>query len=330
MRAVQLTAYGAPGPDTVALVDVPADTPGPGQVAVAVDLAPINPSDLLLIAGHYGYRPALPTILGAEGVGHVVAVGDGVDTGRVGEQVVVRPTLVDATWRQHLVIAADDAIAVEGDAAQLSMLGINPMTAWAMLFGIVDLEPGSWVIQTGASSATAGMVRALAVRAGLRVLDVARRPESVATLSESGATVVADGPDVARAARDVLTGESASLIVDAVGGETTAALAGCLSVGGSVVSYSSRGGKPVSVGIADLVFRGLTVHGFWLRNWQAAQSAEAVAQRYRDLAALVADGTLHSPVEAIHPLDDVTVALEHAARRDRRGKILLAPNGTPS
>ncbi len=327
MKAVQLSAYGAPGPDTVTLVDVPADTPGPGQVAVAVDFAPINPSDLLLIAGHYGYRPTLPTILGAEGVGHVVAVGDGVDTDRVGDQVVVRPTLVDATWRQHLVIDADNAIAVAGDAAQLSMLGINPMTAWAMLFGVVDLEPGSWVIQTGASSATAGMVRALAVRTGLRVLDIARRPDSAAALTESGATVVVDGPDVARQARAVLAGERAALIVDGVGGETTAALAGCLDVGGSVVGYSSRGGQPVSIGIADLVFRGLTVHGFWLRNWQASQSAETIAQRYRDLAALVADGTLHSPIEAVHPLDEVAAALDHAARRDRRGKILLAPNG---
>ncbi|MEH3154048.1 MAG: zinc-dependent alcohol dehydrogenase family protein [Gordonia paraffinivorans] len=327
MRAVQLNAYGPPGPDTVVLVDVPTPTPGPGQVAVAVDLSPINPSDLLLIAGHYGYRPPLPTILGAEAVGHVVAVGDDVGRDRLGEQVVIRPTLVDATWREQMVVDDHDAIAVEGDTAQLAMLGINPMTAWAMLFGVVDLPAGARVIQTGANSATAGMVRALARRAGVRLIDIARRPESAAALRDSGAQVVVDGPDVVRRVREILGSDRADLIIDGVGGETTTALAGCLSTGGSVISYTSRSGNPVTVGIADLVFRGLTVHGFWLRNWQASQPADEVTRRYRELAELVADGTLWSPIEATYPLDDIGDALTHAARRDRRGKILLAPNG---
>src|SRR5258708_13207247 len=62
------------------------------------------------------------------------------------------------------------------------MLGINPITAYCLLHGYVKLAPGAWVAQTGASSATAGYVLALAKHAGLRTLNVVRREESVKPL----------------------------------------------------------------------------------------------------------------------------------------------------
>jgi NADPH:quinone reductase-like Zn-dependent oxidoreductase len=44
-------------------------------VVIALEASPINMSDLLMISGRYGYRPKLPSIVGTEGVGRVVAVG---------------------------------------------------------------------------------------------------------------------------------------------------------------------------------------------------------------------------------------------------------------
>src|SRR6266851_1120104 len=78
MKTLRLPAFGAPA-QVPELVEVEPATPGPNQVAVAIEAAPINPSDLMLIAGDYGVRPQLPAALGAEGVGRIVAVGDGVD-----------------------------------------------------------------------------------------------------------------------------------------------------------------------------------------------------------------------------------------------------------
>src|SRR6266404_5363736 len=44
-----------------------------------VELSPLNQSDLLLARGVYGMRPALPTVIGNEGVGRVLALGPGVE-----------------------------------------------------------------------------------------------------------------------------------------------------------------------------------------------------------------------------------------------------------
>src|SRR5258705_1717784 len=188
MKTLQLSSFGAPT-EVVDLVEVAPTGPGPGEVAVEIEAAPINPSDLLLVMGVYGVRPELPAGLGAEGVGRVAAVGEGVDASRVGERVLVVPTLQHATWREQTIVGANAAIPVDPDAdpLQLAMLGINPMTAHAILHGYRQLAPGAWVAQTGASSATARYVVTLARHAGIRTLNVVRRASSVQPLLDAGA-----------------------------------------------------------------------------------------------------------------------------------------------
>ncbi len=326
MKTLQLSSFGSPT-DVVELVELdPADL-GPGQLAVSIEAAPINPSDLMLIGGLYGVRPALPAALGAEGVGRVIAVGDGVDASRVGERVLVIPTLEQATWREQTVLDARNAVPVDadGDPLQLAMLGINPITAYCLLHGYVKLAPGAWVAQTGASSATAGYVLALAKHAGLRTLDVVRRAESVKPLLDAGADVVlVESDDLAEQAADAIGDAPLELIVDGVAGEPVAQLAPLLKIGGQIVSYTARGRQPLSISILDLIFRGLSVHGYWLNLWLESTPRETVAQTYRELAALVADGTLAAPVEATYPLADYREAITHAARNDRNGKVLFA------
>jgi len=91
-----------------------------------------------------------------------------------------------------VAIDQGDAIPVdeEADILQLAMLGVNPITADLLLRSFVDLAPGAWVGQTGANSAVGRYVVALAKRAGVRTLNVVRRPEAAAALLESGADAV--------------------------------------------------------------------------------------------------------------------------------------------
>jgi NADPH:quinone reductase-like Zn-dependent oxidoreductase len=326
MKTLQLSSYGAPT-DVVELAELDPADPGPGEVAVEIEAAPINPSDLMLIMGIYGVRPELPAALGAEGVGRVIAVGEGVDVARVGERVVVVPTLEHATWREQTIIAERHAVPVDpgADRLQLAMLGINPVTAHSLLHDYAELAPGAWVAQTGASSATAGYVVALARHAGLRTLNVVRRPGSVRPLLDAGADVVlVEGSDLAKQAADAIGDAPLELILDAVGGEPVAQLASLLQTGGAIVSYTARGRQPIAIPVADLIFRGLSVHGYWLNLWLANTPADTVVQTYRELAALVADGTLSAPVEATYPLQEYRAAIGHAARSERNGKVLFS------
>ncbi|NPT59149.1 alcohol dehydrogenase catalytic domain-containing protein [Paraburkholderia elongata] len=75
MKGIVLTAYGEPatGLEFRELPE-PGD-PGAGQVMVAVDYAPVNFSDILVARGWYSVHPELPSVIGNEGAGRVLANG---------------------------------------------------------------------------------------------------------------------------------------------------------------------------------------------------------------------------------------------------------------
>jgi NADPH:quinone reductase-like Zn-dependent oxidoreductase len=143
MRAVQLTAYGDPV-EGLRYVDIPEPhAPGPNQVLVGIEFSPLNPSDLLLARGIYGIRPALPTVIGNEGVGRILAVGAGVENVKAGDRVVA--PLSSFTWRERMVVPASGLFALPraADPQQLSMLAINPPTAALLLSEHVNLKRAS-------------------------------------------------------------------------------------------------------------------------------------------------------------------------------------------
>lgn len=325
MKVLRMREFGKP---TVApeLVETEAPAPAAGQVVVALEAAPINPSDLLLIRGWYGHRPALPATLGTEGVGRIVSVGPGVDPARFGERVMILPTLQHGTWQDQVAIAEAAAIPVDpaADPLQVAMLGVNPMTADLLLRSFVDLPPGAWVGQTGGTSAVGRYVIPLAKRAGIRTLSVVRRREAAVELLELGAdAVVVEGEDLSEEVAKALGEERLSLLLDPIAGEAVGKLAAWLARGGTLVSYGGMSGAPVTLGPADLIFRGLHVRGFWQKHWLDVAPGEQIAAQYARLASLVADGTLHVPVAASYPLERHQEAIAHAMDAGRSGKVLF-------
>ena len=141
----------------------------------------------MLAQGIYALRPALPTVIGNEGVGRVLAVGPGVESVKVGDRVLA--PLSSFTWRERMVISANGLFALPPDAdpQQLAMLAINPPTAALLLSEYVDLKPGEWVVQNAANSGVGRWVIAFAKTRGLKTVNIVRRPELVAVGREVGA-----------------------------------------------------------------------------------------------------------------------------------------------
>src|SRR2546427_12248453 len=100
-------------------------------------------NDLYLIQGVYPVRPSLPSVVGNEGVGRVLAIGRGVDHLKVGDRVLV--PLYSFSWRERLVAPAAGLFALpEADPRQLAMLGINPPTAAPLPHASTHLRPAHW------------------------------------------------------------------------------------------------------------------------------------------------------------------------------------------
>jgi len=323
MRAVQLTAYGDPL-EGLKYVDIPEPAaPGPNQVLIGVEFSPLNPSDLLLAKGIYGVRPALPSVIGNEGVGRVIALGAGVENVKVGDRVLA--PLSSFTWRERMIIPASGLFALPpaADPQQLSMLAINPPTAALLLGEYVDLKPGEWVVQNAANSAVGRWVIAFAKARGLKTVNIVRRPELLAELKAIGGdVVVVDSPDVSKEIKEAVSQAELRLALDGVSGPATGVLASTLSPHGTLVSYAAMSEAPMSISPLDVIFKPITIRGFWLGHPEStAKSAPAMVQG----AEMIASGRVHIPVAATYALSSIKEAVAHALRG---GKIVLDVAGS--
>ena len=179
-----------------------------------MEAAPLNPSDFLLVRGLYGIRPALPFGVGAEGVGRVIQTGSKVDAALEGKRVMILPTYEQGTWADRVVVPARNIVPMseEADPLQLSMIGINPATAYLLLNRYVDLTAGDWIGQTAANAAMGQYVIALAKRAGVNTLNVVRRQEAAEQVRQwGGDLVVLQGDDLHKDVEEALDGKELTL-----------------------------------------------------------------------------------------------------------------------
>jgi len=267
MDALEISTFGEPS-DVVELVTIPdPDSPIANEVLVAVEYAPIDHADFRTIRGQYGTFPSLPTGLGIEGVGRILSVGEEVDHLKVGDRVLLPSS--HHSWRERLVLPSTDLFPLPqgADPQQLSMLGINPPTAALLLSEYVKLSPGDWVIQNAGNSGVGHSVIAFAKVRGLRTLSLVRRPELIDDLVAAGGDVVlVDGAELSARVAQATGNAKIALALDGVGGEAMRSLSSALSPGGTLVVYSAVSGKPGLASAVDLVFRNVTIRGFWIGN----------------------------------------------------------------
>jgi NADPH:quinone reductase-like Zn-dependent oxidoreductase len=325
MRQLQLVAHGEPL-DVIKLNTVAEPALGKEDVLISMEAAPINPSDFLYVRGHYGIRPAFPSAVGAEGVGRVAKIGSKVDVGLQGKRVLIIPTYEQGTWADQVVAPVRNIVPIsdEADPLQLSMIGINPVTAYLLLNRYVSLMPGDWIGQTAANAAMGQYIIALAKLAGVKTLNVVRRKDAVEQVRQwGGDRVVLQSDNLQKDIEKALDGKKLSLVLDTVGGTPVGELAKSLKTGGSIVSYAMQNGQFPAISPKDFIYRGLSLHGFWLINWIRNAPRTEIQEIYQKLGDLVADGSLSAAVEHVYPLEQFKEAFEQSLKSNRSGKILF-------
>ena len=325
MRQLQLVAHGEPS-DVIELNTVSEPVLGEEEVLVSMEAAPLNPSDFLFVRGIYGVRPTFPSAVGAEGVGRVSKIGSKVDVALRGKRVLILPTYEQGTWADQLVAPVRNLVPVsdEGDPLQLSMIGINPATAYLLLNRYVALVPGDWIGQTAANSAMGQYIIKLAKLAGVKTLNVVRREEAAEQVRQwGGDRVVLQGDNLLKNIEEALDGKELSLVLDAVGGPHVGELAKSLKIGGSVVVYALQSGQFPAMPPKEFIYGGLSLHGFWLINWIRNAPRTEIMETYQKLSDLVADGSLSAAVEQIYPLEQFKDAFKQSLKSNRNGKVLF-------
>ena len=329
MTTMLKAQYTERGPVPQAVIDaVPFDRPAlaQGQALVAVLAAPINPSDVLTLTGQYGMLPPMPAVGGSEGVGRVVELGPDTQGPPVGQTVLLPAGT--GTWATHVIVPAARLIPLpnEADPKQLAMLTVNPPTASLLLGEFVNLQPGDWVIQNGANSGVGSYVVQLAKLRGLRTVNVVRRDSAVECVrAQGGDVVLVDGDDLTGRVKGATDGANIKLGIDAVGGKSALRLAGTLAESATIVNYGALSGEPCIVSPRELVFRDVTLKGFWLARWFRTAPQSKQYALLTELAGLIAAGKLSAPIQATYDIAQIKEAVAAAAAGERQGKILIVP-----
>jgi NADPH:quinone reductase-like Zn-dependent oxidoreductase len=325
MRQLQIIAHGEPS-DVIELNTVSEPPLGQEDVLISMEAAPLNPSDFLFVRGTYGLRPAFPSSVGAEGVGRVAKIGSKVDVALQSKRVLIIPTYEQGTWADEVAVPVQNIVPMseEGDPLQLSMIGINPATAYLLLSRYASLMPGDWIGQIAANAAMGQYIIALAKLAGVKTLNVVRRKEAAEQVRQwGGDRVVLQGDDLHKDIAEALDGKKLSLVLDTVGGTPAGELAKSLKPGGSIVVYAMQSGHFPAISPKDLIYRGLSLHGFWLINWIRNAPRTEIEEIYQKLGDLVADGSLSAAVDHVYPLDQFKEAFKQSLKSNRSGKVLF-------
>ena len=325
MRTVSYESFGEPA-DVLRTLEVDTPSPAAGEVQLRLVLSPIHHHDLWTIRGTYGVRPELPAQPGSEAVAVVEQLGEGVDTVAVGSRVVV--TGIPGTWAEVFIAPAEALVPLPTElpdeaAAQLVAM---PFSALSLLEHL-NLAPGEVLVQNAATGAVGRLVAQFARSRGQRVISLVRRSSGVEELAAQGIgdVVATDQEDWEEQARTLIGDAHVAAGLDSVGGEAAGEVATLLGEGGRLVVFGAMGGTTMALPSGPIIFRDLTVEGFWGARISAQMSPEGRRRLITEIITRLLTGEVTLPTAGTFALDEVVDAVAATLTDGRQGKVLLRP-----
>ncbi|MFI5099799.1 MAG: zinc-binding dehydrogenase [Actinomycetes bacterium] len=286
--------------------DVPAGTPGPGQVQVTVEAASINGIDAFAAAGYlWDAMPhTFPVVLGRDfagtvgavgAVGAVPVVGAGSDAWAVGDRVLGVVTALElgsGAIAESVTVDAQSLVAVPDavSAVQAAAVGLAGATA-AALVQAIDPTKEDVVLVSGSTGGVGALAVQLVAATGARVLATARPGAGSDFVRALGADEVVDH-----------TGDLTSAVRAAApdGVDAVLHLAGDATVLGALLRPGGRFASTLGATAEQTGRDDITV---------TPVMADSSAPTLRHLLDSVADGTLSVPVHRTYPLAESADAI---------------------
>lgn len=314
--------------------EVPDPKPGPGEAVVALQAAALNHRDLWIQKGQYAGLK-FPIIPGSDGCGTVAEVGDGVEEGWLGREVIINPALDwgersraqadkfrilglpdDGTFAERVRIPAGALVKRPRhlDMRHAAALPLAGLTAFRALFARAALQPGERVLVTGVGGGGALYALQYAVAAGAKVFVTSGSDDKIRRATELGA---AGGVNYKHDDWDKqlkrLAGGGFDVTVDSAGGEGFPKLLDLAAPGGRIAFFGATRGNPPGFDMRRVFWKQLSILGTTMGNPD-------------DFAAMVRFVEAHRIVplaDHVFPLAEGNAALAAMDSAEQFGKIVL-------
>ena len=270
-----------------------------------------------------------PIIQGADCYGEIVAVGDDIDSGRIGERVLVRTmqqyavdyrpyecwtmgSECNGAFSEYMVAFSDESFKIESNWSNAELASIP--CAYSTAENLLErsgVKEGETVLITGASGGVGSAAIQLAKRRGAKVVAISSKAKSVAVI-DIGADEVIHREDKLM---DSIDNETMDVVIDLVAGENWGCLLDVLKKGGRYATAGAIAGPIVELDVRTLYLKDLVLIGCTFQNREVFQNLIGYIER----------NEIKPLVSKTYPLKDIITAQKDFVSKKYVGKLVLLP-----
>ena len=322
MRFVGVTGPG--GPEVLEIRTMPTPVPRAHEVVIKVAAAGVNRPDILQRQGKYPPPPGASPVLGLEVAGVVAATGKDA-TLKVGDAVCA--LVPGGGYAEYCLVPAAHCLSVPRGLSMLQAGGIPEtfFTVWANVFQIGRLKRGDLFLVHGGAGGIGTTAIQLAHASGAQVFTTAGTDEKCATCVALGADHAFNykTQKFAEEIRRITDGRGVDVILDMVAGGYTQENLDSLAMRGRLVQIAVQQGANVTVNLAKIMQKRLTVTGSTLRPRSIEEKATIAQELKAHAWPLLESGKVKVIIDRIVPFAKVREAHEYFERGAHVGKVIL-------
>lgn len=349
MAAVLLTGHG--GLDRLEYrTDVPVPRPAPGEVVIRVAACGMNNTDVWVRQGAYGTESdpdavstwrrqgntlTFPRIQGADSVGIIAAVGEGVPESRLGERVMVDFSIYnrdddsladidymghgrDGGYAEYQALPAENAHVVYTDISdvELATFCCAYLTGEQMLVR-AGLREGERILVTGASGGVgSGIIQLARARGAVPYAIVGHGKEQAVLDIGAEAAIARDVANLPAALHAATGGTPIDVVADLVAGAMFNDLLTILRPEGRYTTAGAIAGPLVQLDLRTMYLKQLQLHG----------SSQGTRGDFRRIVRLIEAGKLRPLVGGVYKLSDFHRAQTDFMGKGFVGKLVVVPD----
>ena len=323
-RAIRIHQTG--GPDAMQWEEVEVGTPGPGEIRIRHEAVGLNYIDVYFRTGLYP-APSLPFSPGMEGAGVVEAIGEDVDSVKVGDRVAYAAPPV-GSYAEERLMPAEKVVRVPAgiESHQAAAMMLQGMTVEYLLRRTYPVQSGETILFHAAAGGVGLIACQWAKHLGATVIGTVSSDQKAELAREHGCDhpIVYTRENFTEQVRELTDGAGVPVVYDAVGHDTFEGSLDCLRPRGMLVSFGQSSGTidPFDMGI--LSAKGsLYVTRPTLMTYTASRiDLEASAQALFDV---VGRGAVRIAVNQTFPLAEAAAAHRALESRQTTGSTILMP-----
>lgn len=323
VHAIRIHAYG--GPEVLKWESVEVGEPGSGELRVRNDAVGLNYIDTYHRTGLYPV-PALPAVIGLEGCGEVVAVGEGVSGIVAGDRVAYANPI--GAYAEERLLPADRAVKVpEGISSETAAaMMLQGMTARYLLRATYDVTPDTTLLFHAAAGGVGLIACQWAKHLGATIIGTVGSEEKAELAKANGCTHTINyrSEDFVTRVQEITDGKGVDVVYDSIGKDTFPASLDCLKPRGLWVSFGNASGAIEAFDIGLLSKKGSLYATRPTLFTYTAQREDLVASA-NDLFELVHRGIVKISVNQRYALSDARQAHEDLEARKTTGSTVLIP-----